>query len=248
MGRIQTDALVLRSFEYSETSLIVWFFTRTNGRLHAIAKGARRPTSEFEGALEPFMRLDIGVFRKAGRDLDILAEVELRDRYPGLRRSVDRMVHASYIVELLSETVQLDAPDPELFETSCETLAELSSGALDRLAVVTLRFEVRLLHLAGFLPNLQGCTVCGGDVDAPQMIFHHRTGGVVCAEHGSGGVGVHLGTIQVLRRLVESERPERIVIVGAQLRELRRLLLDWWRFNLEKDLKTARPLWQHLGP
>ncbi|MEZ0230471.1 MAG: DNA repair protein RecO, partial [Planctomycetota bacterium] len=86
----KTDALVLRAIDYSETSQVAWFFTREHGRVHVIAKGARRPRSPFEGALEPLVRGEILFYRKKRNatdeeSLDLLKEFDPVDRFPGVR-------------------------------------------------------------------------------------------------------------------------------------------------------------------
>src|SRR5579863_10308152 len=101
----KTDALVLRAIDYSETSQIVWFFTREHGRVHAIAKGARRARSPFEGALEPLVHGEILFYRKKQRmneesGLDILKEFDPRNAFHGLRNDLGRLYRGTYVAEL----------------------------------------------------------------------------------------------------------------------------------------------------
>src|SRR5262245_40157281 len=49
----QQPALVLHAYPWRETSLIVETFTRDHGRMALVARGAKRPTSQFRGLLAP---------------------------------------------------------------------------------------------------------------------------------------------------------------------------------------------------
>lgn len=248
MGLIKTRAMVLRTFEYSETSLVVWFFTRSHGRLHAIAKGARRSRSEFEGALEPFVLCDIEVYRKEKRELDILGALDLVDLHFDLRRSLERLTWASHIVELLSETIQLDEPTPEFFDEACRSLRLLIEAPLSELPKISLAFELRLLGAIGLFPVLDRCVVCEEAVDEVAVCFHPWKGGVLCAEHQEGALRAHRGSLRSLLYLAEGEDVSRIEVSGAILRECRKLLNAYWRHQLEKDLRCAKALWGVLPP
>jgi len=101
---VRTEAIVLRTFDWSETSLIAWVYTRQRGRLHLLAKGARRPRSAFEGALEPLVRGELVSYQrkgKAGDGLEIAKEFDPLDRHTGLRRDLARLYRGLYVGELL---------------------------------------------------------------------------------------------------------------------------------------------------
>ncbi len=54
MSIVKTEAFVLRSFRYGETSKIVTLFTRDFGKMNAIVKGARNYKSKICGTLESY--------------------------------------------------------------------------------------------------------------------------------------------------------------------------------------------------
>ena len=58
--RFETDAFIIHTRPYKETSLIVSFFTKEYGNVSAIAKGAKGKKSKFSGNLEPFRLMNIG--------------------------------------------------------------------------------------------------------------------------------------------------------------------------------------------
>src|SRR5947209_15956155 len=161
----KTDALVLRAIDYSETSQVAWFFTREHGRVHVIAKGARRPRSPFEGSLEPLVRGEIVFYRKKRHTtdesgLDLLKEFDPVDRYPGIRGDLGRFCRGNYVIELLRELSMADEPMPALYDAAVATLETLARGEARVLDAVLAAFEVRALRAAGVEPSLDRCVEC----------------------------------------------------------------------------------------
>src|SRR5581483_3127058 len=166
MTILKTDALTLRAIDYSETSQIVWFFTREHGRVHLIAKGARRPRSHFDGGLEPLVRGEILFYRKPRRTaadeeaLEILKEFDARDAYTGARRELGRLYRATYVVELLRELSMPDEAQPLLFDAAVATLETFARGEPRVFDAVLAAFELRALRETGFEPGLDRCVEC----------------------------------------------------------------------------------------
>jgi len=242
MPLLKTEALILRTFEYSESSLIVWFFTRDHGRLHAIAKGARRARSDFEGALEPFVQGEIEVYRSEKRELDILKSLELTQVPTMLRASLARLERAYYCAELLSKAVQPDDPAPELYGEAVATFAALSGAPLGAGDSWVLFFEGRLLRALGLFPSLTCCVSCGVELAESRVSFDVAQGGVVCEAHAQGLGQLSRGSLLGFRDLVDQGPDGKIRLMRGQVRELRALLARFWTYHLETELKTARAL------
>lgn len=243
MGLLKTEALILRTFDYSETSQIVWFFTRNHGRLHAIAKGSRRSRSEFEGALEPFVHCEIEFYRKEKRDLDILGSIELKDIRLPLRQSIERITYASYMVELLCETIQVDDPNPDFFDSTLRAMKRLGQGPLEDLAKVCFAFEGQFLMALGLYPMLDSCLECEKPIKLKSIPFSPQKGGVLCQEHGPDQDRVFLSTLTLFQDLAAGADPQSIEMDKPTCLELRCVLNDYWRYQLEKDLKLRRAVW-----
>jgi len=80
MSSEKATAIVLRSVDFSESSSVVTLFTREFGKIHALAKGARRPKGPFEGALDLLALCRIVFLRKSSGALDLLTEAKLERR------------------------------------------------------------------------------------------------------------------------------------------------------------------------
>src|SRR5204863_4232737 len=96
-------AIVLRLVEFSETSLVTTLFTEDFGKVGALAKGARRPKSAFEGALDLLALVRILFLRKSSDSLDLLTEARLERRFRSAQRDLPRLYAGYYVAELLAE-------------------------------------------------------------------------------------------------------------------------------------------------
>ncbi len=253
----KTDALVLRAIDYSETSQVAWFFTREHGRVHVIAKGARRPRSPFEGALEPLVRGEILFYRKKRQatdeeSLDLLKEFDPADRYPGIRSDLGRFYRGSYVAELLRELSMPDEPMPALYDAAVATLETLARGEARVLDAVLAAFEVRALRASGLEPSLDRCVECDAVPTADVIDFAPVAGGVVCRAHR--GVDAHAFTaprsaLHALTVLGADERPRGRVAFGPEVvREVRRVLDAFIAHRLGKELRLPRHLSVGVAP
>jgi DNA repair protein RecO (recombination protein O) len=176
----RTLALVLRTVEVFETSLVATLFTRELGKVAALAKGARRPKSAFQGGLDLLGVSDIVVFPKASEALDLLVEAAPIERFACLRRDLAALYAGSYIAELLTDLTDLHDPHPKLFDAARITLRHL--GETDLRARRILRFELACLRELGLTPALDACAHRGTAVvvQGDTVWFGLATGGVLC--------------------------------------------------------------------
>jgi DNA repair protein RecO (recombination protein O) len=225
---LKTEGIVLRVMDYSETSLIAWFATREHGRVHVLAKGARRPRSTFEGALEPLVRGELVFYRKkrSSDGLDIAKEFDPTDRHVGLRRDLGRLYRGLYAAELLAELSEREAVNPGMYDAAARALRDLASGEPATLDATLLSAELALLREAGLAPALDGCVRCGGAAAEPgEACFSAAAGGLLCGRHAQGEPSarrVAPGALKTLQALARGQQ----VSVGRELFGLARDLLD----------------------
>jgi DNA repair protein RecO (recombination protein O) len=249
---LKTDAIVLRTIDYSETSLIVWFFTREHGRVNVIAKGARRARSPFEGALEPLVRGELLYYprSKAKSDgLDTAKEFDPQDLHLGLRRDLARLHRGVYVGELLTELSEPEVSSPESFEAAAVALARLAREPLERLEQVLVECQLRLLGSAGLMPVLDRCARCSGPVfgdGVDEAWFAPAQGGALCLPHGSGrdpagdGAAVSAVSRPVLRRLLATALGRQVTPDPAADLGVRRLLDQFLTWHLGREVRATR--------
>ena len=159
-GRVdQQPAFVLHTYAWRETSAIIETFTRDHGRMALVARGAKRPTSQYRGILMPFSPLSVCW---SGRgELKSLLRAEWQGGLAPLRG--EGLLSAFYLNELLVRLLPRGDPHPGLFTSYFRTLAGLARHDDQREATLRI-FELDLLRELGVAPSFDTC-LDGGLVD-----------------------------------------------------------------------------------
>jgi DNA repair protein RecO (recombination protein O) len=224
----KATAIVLRTVDFSETSLVVTLFTREFGKIGALAKGARRLKNPFESALDVLTLCRIVFLHKSSDALDLVTEAKLLRRFRPAGRNLGSLYAGYYVAELLGELTDENDPCPELFDLADETLEALAAGEVVQRRL--LRFELGALQFAGHTPSLDSCAECGTPVQPTGRIaFGAIHGGVLCKECREGKnqiVSVNAGVLRTMAQLADMEGQawRRIEIDPRTLGELRGVL------------------------
>ena len=140
-------AFVLHSRPYQETSLIIDFFTKSYGRLNAIAKGAKRPKSPLRSVLTPACKLVVSMTGKS--ELKNLSSVEIVDHF-NLRDGIS-LNSIIYINELISKATEKEDPHENIFLEYEILLRNLNdSKGSEQLEKSLRNFELNLLQEMGY--------------------------------------------------------------------------------------------------
>lgn len=173
-------AYVLHRYDWSETSLILDLFTRDQGRLTVVAKGAKRPYSQLRPALLPFQRIHAAVSRPSrdeAADIVTLRSAEWAGGGPMLAGTA--LFAGFYLNELLMKLLARNDPHARLFDAYAATLPALAA-ADDMLTPAALRaFELVLLREIGLLPQLDQFTATLQPVQAADACLLRPEIGVV---------------------------------------------------------------------
>ena len=228
MSTEKATALVLRTVEFMESSLVVTLFTREFGKVRGLAKGARRLKGPFESALDLLAVCRIVFLRKSSDALDLVTEAKLERRFRPAGRNLSSLYAGYYVAELLNELTDDYDPHPELFDLADESLSALSAG--EPVATRVLRFEMLALRLLGHLPSLDTCVDCGADVPMTgRVAFGQLDGGVLCPQCRAGKrqlVSVSAGALRAIQQLADPVGPRwrRLKLDARSRGELRGLL------------------------
>ena len=242
--QFRAQAIILSRRDFGEADRLLTLFTPTRGKIRAIAKGARKPSAKVSGHVELFARSDCLIYR--GRNLDILRQAELVEPYLGLRDDLGRGSYANYVAELLDRfTADEEEDSVELFDLLDQTLARIAESADARLAARF--FELRLLDLAGFRPELGECVVSRSELLPESQYFSHEEGGVVSRAAApalaSRLVEIDVGTLKLLRHLQRSgdeyEGVERLRLTRTQHERAERVMLGYITHLLERRLESV---------
>lgn len=185
MGLVDTEAIVLRSYNLAEADKIVVCLTRATGVVRAVAHGARRLKSRFGAGLEPFTFVQMSYHEKEGRELVTLRQLEITRSYFSLSESSEVVAALSYMSELVLEFAPPHEPNERLFRMVGATLDALKASPQELQAFVRY-FEVWTLRLAGFLPELRACADCGRSFTEKEGASINAEGRLRCMGCGQG--------------------------------------------------------------
>lgn len=154
----EEPAFVLHRYDWSESSLILEVFTRHHGRIAVVAKGVKKPTSQFRPVLLPLQPLLLSW----GGDAEVRTLKAAQWQGGHVMPTGDALLSGSYLNELLMRLLARDDPHPGLFDhyaLAVQLLAEKS----DAQQLILRAFELLLLRDTGLLPDLS----CEGSTLAP---------------------------------------------------------------------------------
>lgn len=189
MGPTQTsEAIILRTRSYGESDKIVTFLTDDAGKLTGIAKGAKNSRRRFANCLDPFTRVRVHFRMRAGASMVFLESCDLL-RPAGQLTDPAKFAYGSYLIELVDQLTPEGYPVRELYDLLAEGLDELQRGAATGAFLRV--FELRLLHHAGYGPQLQSCARCDRPVlSVDRAFFDPLDGSIVCADCRTPGQSV----------------------------------------------------------
>jgi DNA repair protein RecO (recombination protein O) len=183
VGRIyKTEAVILRSFRFSEADRVLHLYTLDRGRVGAVAKGVRKTKSRFGARLEPFSHVELLLHQGSG-ELHTVTGASLVDPHRPVREDPYRLSVGLVGAEAMLRLFVEEERNERAFEALLRFLGALDRvpaglrgrGALDPLA---LAFQLKLLWLSGYVPHLESCIECGSGEEL--VGYLPRAGGAVC--------------------------------------------------------------------
>ena len=158
----ESEAVVLRSYPLGEADRLVSFLSRGLGRLRGVARGARRLTSRYGAALEPLSHIRIWFFERETRELVRINQCELIESF----LEVQRDYAAGVGLALISEVTEAVLPEREASDAAFR-LVLVTARAIKRTRKIALPltyFNLWTVRLAGWLPQLDRCGRCSGEL------------------------------------------------------------------------------------
>ena len=238
--RYTTDAIVLSRFDLGEADRVLTLITPGIGKLKAIAKGIRKPTSRIGGSLEPFAELQVALAR--GRTFDVVTQVSVGHAWLNLRDSLESAATAWYLAELADRSLEeRHAAEPlyALLRRAYELLdAGMAPGRVARW------YEMHLLDELGVRPEVDRCVECDRMLEADgRFRWVPPLGGALCDRcpgppHDRAGL-----TLEALKLLKAYQRLDVAALAALRIqssveRETEAALREFTRQALERDAKS----------
>lgn len=189
-GAAPLAAYVLHRYDWSESSLILDLFTRSQGRVGAVAKGAKKPYSNLRAVLLPFQRINVSLGRlpegEGAGDIQTLRQAEWAGGPAMLSGAA--LFSGFYLNELLMKLLARHDAHPALFDAYAQTLPGLGAGEDERTQAALRAFELTLLKEIGLLPDLAIATLTQQPLAAQTLYALRPEAGVTEARADEAGL------------------------------------------------------------
>ena len=242
MALRESEAIVLRTYSLREADLLVTLFTRLEGKVHGVARSAKKSRRRFGGALEPLTYVRAFYDVRERQELARLDSCDVLESPLASEVSYPRALALGHIAELLDELLPDHEANDAIFRLTLSVLHALPGPEI---WMPVTYFELWMTRLVGFLPELNECVVCGRNLNGSRAYFHALADGLMCADD---------------KRLASSElSSESRVLAGQMFRapvdallgepwpkaqgaDLRRFAIQILQRHIEKKLVTASML------
>jgi DNA repair protein RecO (recombination protein O) len=238
--RYTTDAIVLSRFDLGEADRVLTLITPAGGKLKAIAKGIRRPTSRLGGSLEPFAELTVALAR--GRTFDVVTQVSVGHAWLKLRDDLESAATAWYLAELADRSLEERHAAEPLYALLRRAYELLDAGMAP--SRVARWFEMHLLDELGVRPEVDRCVECDRVLESDERFrWVPPLGGVICERcpgppHDRAGL-----SLEALKLLKAYQRLDIEALAGLRLApaveaDVEAALREFVRQALERDARS----------
>ena len=233
------EAIILSYSPFGEADLLVTMFTRDQGKVRAVGKGARRSTSRLVGHLEPLTVVRMSMAH--GRSIDIISQAEVVESFASLKEDLTAITKGLYLAELVDGFGAEASANPELFQLMIDTLRAVQADPASDLPLRA--FEFHLLQVSGLRPELYHCVECRQELEPDAHRFSPNVGGTLCLECAPDDAHLRplsLRALKVLRLFDRSSIAEacRLSVDDSLAEELKSLLLTTVGYWLGKEIRS----------
>jgi len=233
------EAIILGYTPLGEADLLVTMFTRDQGKVRAVGKGARRSTSKLVGHLEPLTVVKMSMAH--GRSMDIISQAEVINSFSVLKEDLTAITKGQYLAEIVDGFGAEASPNPSLFQLMIDTLRVVEADPESEMALRY--FEFHLLQVSGLMPELYHCVECRKELEPDAHRFSPNVGGTLCLDCSPEDAHLRplsLRALKVLRLLDRSQLAEACKLsiddsLSAELRSLLSTTVSYW---LGKEIRS----------
>lgn len=184
MSLDKTDAVVLKAYNWSESSRTVIFFTKDFGKIALFDKGGRSLKSK-RGKIMPFAPLELTFYNTPKETAGYISDIDIQEIFSFEKDgSLGRLAYASAAAELLQLLLSEEEPHRQLYTYFVSYLQYMDRVEKQYLPAIFIAFFLRLLSQLGYHPSISYCIICNKDIesiDGQAVLFGPDAGGSVCS-------------------------------------------------------------------
>lgn len=236
----QVNAIVLKRTDVGEADRLLTLLTAERGKIRAVAKGARKPSARKTGHVELFNFVALSLH--VAREIDIITQAQTREPFLAVRDDLDRLGYAYYFAELIDRFVEEEPDQRDVFDLMYNALHWLGKTA--HLPRTARYFEIRLLDILGYRPQLQICIQSKEELLPEENFFSPEGGGMLKPEHRNmyrDAISVPVNALKVLRFLQARSHAqiEQLNLSTLVESEVEAILHYYITHLLERNLKSV---------
>lgn len=240
---LRTEAIVIGKRNFRENDRIITFYTRIYGKLTALVKGIRKMENRFGSALELFTYNEILLWEKKKGDLLILTQCQTKESFFKIRSELKKIASALYLIDLAGELTKEKDKNIDIFNLLFAFLHLLENTG--KYGIIISSFELRLLYILGFGPELDKCVNCKNTFAKDIQHFSFSLGGIICkncVKLSSSNISLNYETAAVMKKLIwiPLTRIENIVISQVILKKIEYLFSLYIFYHLDKKIKSKK--------
>lgn len=229
---VKTEAFVLNSRNYSDSSKILVLFTKECGKISVLARGGAKPKSKFGYSIQPLVHSEVNYYEKSSRSLQVLSASEIINRYKNISLDFKCLASAMMIVELVSLSQHENEKNETIFDDILIAM-DLLNNNVNPFAVV-LKFQIKLAKDMGFGLSF-GREL--GEVTTPNVLFSLSN----CGLNGKSSNNFNIKRIYLERlnelRKTSLQNNVDYVISNKEFIVLLELMTKYFSFHLDRTVK-----------
>lgn len=240
MGLIKTKGIVLLESNMGDFDKMVSILTPDIGKIGCAAKGSRRPKSPFLAGTQFLSFSDFIIYNGANSyNINSCETIEI---FYNIRKDLEKLTYASYISRIVYDATDENQSTYKILQLFLNTLYVISETNINMDFVLSV-FELRLMVLLGFSPNLGRCTICGSKDNI--AYFSINTSGFLCSSCGrsdKSSIQISLDTFNALKYITKAPAKKifSFSVSEESKRELTLISNLYMNKNLEKDYKLEK--------
>lgn len=238
--QIKTEGLILRTQDYKESDKLLTILTKDAGVVTAYAGGASKLKNRFSCCASPLCYAEFVLFKN--RDKCTVDSAEPKELFFGIREDLVSLSYASYFCELAMSCIPAEEPSEEILRLTLNTLSLLENKKRPPAQLKAI-YELRLMSISGFRPDLVACSECG-EYEKELFWFSPEEGRVCCGdcmpEAEPGRLPLSKSAFFAARHIVyvPNEKLLSFTVGGEALRELSAAAEQYTICRMERTYKT----------
>lgn len=225
--------------EYDKRVVIL---TKEKGRISAFAKGARRPNSQFGGAVSPFCFGEFTLYE--GRNSYNIMQVHISNYFQELKNDMEATYYGFYFMEFAEYYTREQNDETEMLKLLYQTFRALTKKNIPN-ELIRCIYELKTIYINGEGPQVFQCVKCG--IESTSFVFSIKEGGLLCencVQQGNHLMKIDTSTLYAMQYIASSsiEKLYTFTVSEKVLKKLKKIVSEYLLFYVDKTFKSLEIL------